>query len=266
MLLAIVRGTPSSYRRFSRRSSPIHTSCATCLPCCSWGALQVPGRAVTSTGPLSRLCSQAGRHTNGGGAIGVTLDAVVIFTGRGRSGTRLLSQLAAIDGIFLGNDVNKSGDSVEWVDLVYRRVVEAGGAHELPKGSRYRREIRARAEEVLGHAPPGRSRLWGLKLPEAMLVLPLLIDVLPQAKVVQLIRHPVSSSLRRTHMTSRLENPGAPGGVPARRPGARRVANRRTVPAQCLCVELPGDPRRPVRTRSPRRVTIPRDHVRGRVH
>jgi Sulfotransferase family len=153
--------------------------------------------------------------TNGGGAIDVTLDAVAILTGRGGSGTRLLSQLAAIDGIFLGNDVNESGDSVEWVDLVYRMVVEAGGAHELPRGSRYRREIRARAEEVLSHAPPGRSRRWGLKLPEAMLVLPLVIDALPQAKVVHLIRHPVSSSLRRTHMTSRLGNPVGDVALPA---------------------------------------------------
>jgi hypothetical protein len=98
-------------------------------------------------------------------------------------------------------------------------VVEAGGQRELPTGSRYRRDIRAK---VLSHAPPGRSRWWGFKLPEAMLVLPLLTDAFPRAKVVHLIRHPVSSSLRRTHMTSRLGNPVGDVALPA----AYRYAGR----------------------------------------
>jgi hypothetical protein len=62
----------------------------------------------------------------------------------------------------------------------------------------------------------------GLKLPETMLVLPLLIDAFPHARVVHLTRHPVSSSLRRTHMTSRLNNPVGAGCSPA----AYRYSNR----------------------------------------
>ena len=135
--------------------------------------------------------------------------------GRGGSGTRLLSQVAAEAGIFIGNHVNRSGDSTEWVDLIYRMAVEAGRHSDLPSGSRYRREIRARAERILGQAPPRESGLWGLKLPEMMLVLPLLIDAFPQAKVIHLTRHPVSSSLRRTHMTSRLNNPVGAAALPA---------------------------------------------------
>lgn len=150
------------------------------------------------------------------------LDAVVVFTGRGGSGTRLLSQLAAGAGIFIGNQVNKSGDSTEWVDLIYRMVVEAGGQRDLPSGSPYRREIRARAAEILGAAPQRKSELWGLKLPELMLILPLLIDAFPRAKVVHITRHPVSSSLRRTHMTSRLDNPVGIVALPA----AYRYSNR----------------------------------------
>jgi len=142
------------------------------------------------------------------------LDAPVLFTGRGGSGTRLLSQLAHAAGIFIGNRLNKSGDSTEWVRLIYRIVVEAGGARDLPSGSRYKQEIRAKAAEVLGERS-ARPAAWGLKLPEAMLVLPLLIDAFPQAKVVHLIRHPVSSSLRRTHMTSRLNNPVGAVALPA---------------------------------------------------
>jgi hypothetical protein len=120
------------------------------------------------------------------------IDAVVLFTGRGGSGTRLLSQLAADAGIFIGNHVNKSGDSIEWIDLIYRMVLQRAGQHDLPSGSEYCRAIRERAQQILGDGPPSRSGLWGLKLPETMLVLPLLIDAFPHAKVVHLTRHPVS--------------------------------------------------------------------------
>src|ERR1700741_5203529 len=150
------------------------------------------------------------------------LDTAVVFTGRGGSGTRLLSQLAAQTGIFIGNGLNKSGDSVEWVDLIYRMVVEAGGGHDLPSGARYRQRLRDRATEILERASPQWLPRWGLKLPEAMLVLPLLIDAFPSAKVVHLTRHPISSSLRRTHMTSRLDN--AVGAVTL--PAAYRYAKR----------------------------------------
>jgi hypothetical protein len=147
--------------------------------------------------------------------LGDPLDAAVIFAGRGGSGTRLLSQLADEAGIFIGNHRNKSNDSIEWVDLIYRMAVETGGGRDLPTGSAYRTAIRAVAAAILERAGPRNSPLWGLKLPETMLVLPLLIDAFPQAKVVHLTRHPVSSSLRRTHMTSRLSNPVGAVVLPA---------------------------------------------------
>ncbi len=133
-------------------------------------------------------------------------DAVVIFTGRGGSGTRLLSKLADALGVFIGNHLNKSGDSIEWVDLIYRMAVEAGRSQELPSGSAYRRELRERAARILSARRGRAGSPWGLKLPETMLVLPLLVDAFPGARIVHLTRHPVSSSLRRTHMTSRLDN------------------------------------------------------------
>src|SRR5262249_3870986 len=162
------------------------------------------------------------------------IDAVVLFTGRGGSGTRLLSQLAADAGIFIGNQVNQSGDSIEWVDLIYRMVVEHGGQHDLPSGSHYRDQIRARAAQILGDAPRSRSAVWGLKLPETMLVLPLLIDAFPHAKVVHLTRHPVSASLRRTHMTSRLDNVVGTVALPAAYRYAHRDAGQITTDAPYL--------------------------------
>jgi hypothetical protein len=146
----------------------------------------------------------------------------VLLTGRGGSGTRLLSQIAAEAGLFIGSRINKSGDSTEWVKLLYRMSVESGGQRELPKGSRYREEIQARAAQFLDQEAARSASLWGFKLPEAMLVLPLLVDAFPHAKVVHLVRHPISSSLRRTHMTSRLNNPIGAVALPA----AYRYANR----------------------------------------
>jgi hypothetical protein len=150
------------------------------------------------------------------------LEAAVIFTGRGGSGTRLLSQLADEVGVFIGNAINRSGDSIEWVRLVYRLAVAAGASLQLPSGSRHRGEIRAIAAQVLGASRTPAVPLWGLKLPEAMLVLPLFIDAFPQAKVVHMTRHPIASALRRTHMTSRTSN--AVGA--ATLPNAYRYASR----------------------------------------
>lgn len=154
------------------------------------------------------------------------IDGPVLLIGRGGSGTRMLSQLAERLGIFLGNEANKSGDSTEWVPLVYRMVAEEGGSRELPTGSSYRGAIREQAQRVLSRVPRRASHLWGLKLPETMLVLPLLIDAFPQAKVVHLIRHPVSSSLRRTHMSSRLNNPVGAVTLPAAYRYAERDVDR----------------------------------------
>jgi hypothetical protein len=141
-------------------------------------------------------------------------EAPIVFTGRGGSGTRLLSQLADDTGVFIGNQRNRSGDSIEWVDTVYRIVAEIGGRRELPTGSAYRRPLRAQAARILERSTSAWTR-WGLKLPEMMLILPLIVDAFAQAKIVHLVRHPVSSSLRRTHMTSRLDNPVGAATLPA---------------------------------------------------
>ena len=57
--------------------------------------------------------------------------------------------------------------------------------------------------------------LWGWKLPETMLALPQVLRTFPHARVVHLVRHPVSSALRRTHTTSRMDNPIGQAVLPA---------------------------------------------------
>lgn len=145
----------------------------------------------------------------------MTFHSPIILIGRGGSGTRLLSEMAVAAGFFLGNTLNQSWDSEEWVDLVYRIVIETGGQRDLPRGSRFRAEIRNRAQNILREAEQTGETLWGWKLPETILVLPLFLNAFPEAKIIHLVRHPISGSLRRSHMTSRLGNPVGDVVLPA---------------------------------------------------
>ena len=128
----------------------------------------------------------------------------LIATGRGGSGTRLLTLLLQGLGVHLGDSLNSSGDSVEWADLIYELSLTTLAGHESPWRGDWASELRHRARCV---APQGRPGPWGWKLPEAMLVLPQLTNTWPDTPIIHLVRHPVDTCLRRTHMTSRLNNP-----------------------------------------------------------
>jgi hypothetical protein len=138
------------------------------------------------------------------------LRAPLILVGRGGSGTRLLSDIAAACGVFLGNRQNVSGDSVEWVDLIYEMAIQHGsrrrGRAGTPDGG-WERLLLSKARDVLGRGTWQEGSPWGWKLPETMVVVPELFETFHDAKLVHLVRHPVDSSLRRTHMTSRTSNP-----------------------------------------------------------
>lgn len=128
----------------------------------------------------------------------------LIATGRGGSGTRLLTLLLQGLGVHLGDSLNPSGDSVEWADLIYELSLATLVGHGSPWRGDWASELRHRARCV---APAGRPRPWGWKLPEAMLVLPHLTSTWPDTPIIHLVRHPVDACLRRTHMTSRVNNP-----------------------------------------------------------
>ncbi len=138
-----------------------------------------------------------------------SFNAPIVLLGRGGSGTRLLSEIAQSQDIFLGNRLNQSGDSVEWVDTIY----EIGARRTLPsRGHRMETSkavdlLRGKAKTILKQAEIKQGQSWGWKLPETMLIVPDVIEAFPDAKFIHLVRHPVTSSLRRTHMTSRPDNP-----------------------------------------------------------
>ena len=72
----------------------------------------------------------------------------VVAIGRGGSGTRLLSLALQEHGIFLGNQLNESHDSTEWVDLIYKLAIEKL-TNKLPSSPIWQ-QLTLRAESILG--------------------------------------------------------------------------------------------------------------------
>jgi hypothetical protein len=132
------------------------------------------------------------------------LNAPYILLGRGGSGTRLLSILAEDLGIFIGNDVNKSGDSSEMIGPIYRSVVRKHRAPSTWQRTQTVPDLRRAAAAMLDRW--GGNSSWGFKLPETLLVLPEISAAFPDARFVFFSRDPAATVLRRTHMTARLDN------------------------------------------------------------
>ncbi len=142
----------------------------------------------------------------------------IILIGRGGGGTRLLSEMAKSLGVFLGNDLNISFDSVEWVEKIYALAIEKITTDFQPSSQRdffWRDEVRSHAMSILKEGGRKPSDMWGWKLPETTLIVPQIIECFPQARFVHLVRHPVTSCCRRSHMTSRLDNPIGAVALPA---------------------------------------------------
>jgi len=138
----------------------------------------------------------------------------VVATGRGGSGTRLLSLALQELGVFLGDRLNDSGDSVDWVDLTYG-LVKAQSASVAPPAAEVGSRLLENAESILLRGRGEGTRRWGWKLPETMLIVPEVARAFPEAQFVQIVRHPVDICLRRTHLTSRTNNPVGAVALPA---------------------------------------------------
>ena len=134
--------------------------------------------------------------------------APIVITGRGGSGTRLLSRLVQQAQIFLGNKLNRQGDSLEWVKLNRKFLFEGINIKNGTFDTFAKSLLIEKSKNILSQLPENHCyKEWGFKLPEMLFMLPELFDTFPQAKLIHLVRHPVSTSLRRTHITSRMDNP-----------------------------------------------------------
>ena len=156
------------------------------------------------------------------------LDSPVVLLGKGGGGSRLLSLIAEDSGIFLGNEVNISGDCMDIVITVYKSVIEKYKCKAEWQKKNIVPELKLAAAKMLNKLlsqandpdsvtiPPLKGVpfragdvneiLWGFKLPENLLLLPEINAAFPKARYVHMLRDPVETCLRRTHMTARLDN------------------------------------------------------------
>ncbi len=133
------------------------------------------------------------------------LDKPVILLARGGGGSRLLSTLGQDIGLFLGNELSDTGDSLEMVLPIYQGIIEK---HRC-KADWQRQQIVPRLRTAAANMLLKKrhtTKLWGFKLPESVLLLPEIRTAFPQARFLHMVRDPVTTCLRRTHMTARLDN------------------------------------------------------------
>ena len=133
------------------------------------------------------------------------LSRPVVATGRGGSGTRLLSMVLQEHHLFLGNRLNKTQDSTEWAGLIFQLAIQKL-VNKPPSHTHCQRELFARAERILDKGQWKEPQPWGWKLPETMLIVDEIAQALPGAKILHMVRHPVDTCLRRTHVTSRTSS------------------------------------------------------------
>ncbi len=132
------------------------------------------------------------------------LESPVILISRGGSGSRLCSLLAQDAGIFLGNDIAETGDSLEFVSAVYQGMVAKHHCYTARQQEQIVPRLRQTAMKVLQAIP--EDVIWGFKLPESIFLLPELRRAFPKARYIHFLRDPLTTTLRRTHMTARLDN------------------------------------------------------------
>lgn len=133
------------------------------------------------------------------------LNEPIILLVRGGSGSRLLSSLCQESGVFLGNRLNGAGDSLEMVLPVYQGILEKYRAKARWQKQQIVPRLRAAAANMLIHSGHNTG-LWGFKLPESILLLPELCTAFPKARFLHMVRDPLATCLRRSHMTARLDN------------------------------------------------------------
>src|SRR5437868_3210979 len=95
-------------------------------------------------------------------------ESPVIACGRGGSGTRILSAMIQKLDVFVGNQLNPMGDSIEWTGLLYEMACAVVPGRTSAAQSGWTERIRQTAKGILEVGWRG-DRPWGWKLPETML-------------------------------------------------------------------------------------------------
>jgi len=133
------------------------------------------------------------------------LSSPIILLAKGGGGSRLVATLANDLDIFIGNDVNPTGDSREMARSVYRAFFRQHWGSDIKNNTVNESDLRMSAYDMLEQAE--WPKVWGFKVPESLFILPIINSVFPDARYVFMQRDPLSTSLRGTHMTADYDNP-----------------------------------------------------------
>jgi hypothetical protein len=142
-------------------------------------------------------------------------DKPLILLGKGGGGTRLLSLMAQDCGVCIGNEVNTSGDCMDMEKAIKQTMTDKLQNPESFNRVRSIETLRLSAEKMLHEMRPDQRLSWGFKLPESLFILPELADAFPKARYGVIFKNPLHNSIRRTHLTSRLNTPEGKVTLPA---------------------------------------------------
>ena len=143
---------------------------------------------------------------------------LVTVIGRGHSGTRAISRTLSESGVFMGAQINESGDLIppdamyEACRVLARRVRHLGGFEwdfsalsDGPVDPEFVRLVELYLSSVLSSSAPHR----GWKLPETTLAYPWIVRMFPEVHYIHWVRDPRDSILG-AHITDDLAEFGVP--------------------------------------------------------
>lgn len=143
---------------------------------------------------------------------------MITVIGRGHSGTRAMSHTLSASGVYMGAQINISGDLVPAQELyeacrvMARHVEHRGGVewdfsklHSMPIDPEFIRLVESYLASVTG----SDAEIKGWKLPETTLILPWIIRLFPDIHYIYWTRDP-RDSIRGEHVTDDLADFGIP--------------------------------------------------------
>jgi hypothetical protein len=142
--------------------------------------------------------------------------SLITVIGRGHSGTRAISHTLSASGVFMGDQLNKSGDLIPPQDMydacrVFARYVQWKGDLEWDWGALHSMEIPAEftrlIDAFLVSVLSNKTEHRGWKIPETTLCFPWIARMFPDAKYIFWIRNPRDCILAR-HKTDDMNDFG----------------------------------------------------------
>lgn len=143
---------------------------------------------------------------------------LIAIIGRGHGGTRAISHTLSESGVFMGAQLNASGDLIPPEDMynacriMSRYVVHLGGVkwdfsrlHTMPINPEFKQLV----ERYLSSVLESNVKYKGWKLPETTLVYPWIVRMFPDAYYIHWVRDPRDSILG-AHLTDDLADFGVP--------------------------------------------------------